>query len=115
MLRVLGLEGRLALVLLPLLGLAAPLAGAAADASAAAGGYSGFIRISNERFADDACREFLPLGLNACALCGDSCCSSKYVRTLSPCLHTAPRHHDWLVTVLSAVLEMTVRVCADGK
>lgn len=73
MLRVLCLEGRVALVLLPLLGLAVPQVGAAASASAAAGGYSGFIRISNERFVDDACREFLPLGLNACALCASSC------------------------------------------
>lgn len=28
--------------------------------------YSGFIRIANERFVDDSCKEFLPLGLNAC-------------------------------------------------
>ncbi len=37
-----------------------------ARADAAASSYSGFIRVSNERFVDDNCKEFLPLGLNAC-------------------------------------------------
>ncbi|KAK9825831.1 hypothetical protein WJX81_000642 [Elliptochloris bilobata] len=37
----------------------------AAAAAVAASSYSGFIRVSNERFVDDACKEFLPLGLNA--------------------------------------------------
>ena len=50
--------------------LAALLAVAVCTAGAAAPGassYSGFIRIANERFVDDTCKEFLPLGLNACA------------------------------------------------
>jgi hypothetical protein len=38
-------------------------AGAAAPGASS---YSGFIRIANERFVDDTCKEFLPLGLNAC-------------------------------------------------
>lgn len=35
----------------------------------AAGAYTGFIRVSGEKFVDDNCQEFVPLGMNTYVVC----------------------------------------------
>lgn len=57
-----------------------------------AAGYTGFIRTSNEKFVDDNCQEFVPLGMNTYG------CSAMQTAAVSArgCLHTcsAPTVHQ---------------------
>ena len=54
-----------------------------------AAGYTGFIRTSSEKFVDDNCQEFVPLGMNTYGFY----IKHSVVKSRSVCKHSLPASH----------------------
>ena len=60
-----------------------------------AAGYTGFIRTSGEKFVDDNCQEFVPLGMNT-YVGRTQIAQHRWptFRSLSSASYLVPSHHD---------------------